>query len=257
MKTLTLPTVAQNYIDRYLNLQLGGKSVVAPYYMNLKRAKDLRAMVGKGTPDEIEMEVQIWAKLRAKDLDTMTAEAIREFMMAEDIGIDCSGFVMHVMNVWHKSTTGRSIWRKMHIYNTDLLHKIAYFLKPVEKLGAEIITNLDNCDSIEIKDVKPGDLIRSKWKRKNSHHVLLVSKVTFDEKSQLPVLIDYVNSTEQYGETNGVRYGQIKIKDVTKKLQDQEWIDFDENKINHTLEGFMFDVQDNGLKRLKCMKNFV
>ena len=55
---------------------------------------------------------------------------------------------MHVLNSWYKSEKGRSIWGKMKPYSKTLLHKIAYKLKPVEKLGAEIITN--DLNSIKI-----------------------------------------------------------------------------------------------------------
>lgn len=239
-------------IERYKNLQLGGKLVTCPYYMNLARAKDLRAMVGKGLPEEIEIEARIWEKLKGVDFELMTEKEIKDFLKNRNIGIECSGFVVHVLDKVVKATKGKHIWRFLKLPKKGLLHKIAYVLKPVEKLGADIITNDENSVHVDVKDVQPGDLIRSKWKRKNSHHVILVYKVVKNDEGKVEE-IHYVNSTEQYGDANGVREGYIRVTDESKQLQDQEWIDFDENGINHTYEGFMVEVADNGLRRLKCM----
>lgn len=254
--TKSLPESAQKVVDRYLNLQLGGKSVIAPYYINIQRKKDLRALVGKGTPEEMEMEAKIWEKLKGVNFSEMSEFDIRNFLMQRGIGIDCSGFIMHVINSWYKAERGKTIWGKMKPYTRSLLHKLAYKLKPVEKLGAEIITNENNAIKININDVLPGDVIRSKWKRKNAHHILLVSKVTYDENSNVSE-IEYVNSTEQYGDNNGVRSGKIVIKDPNLPLEKQKWIDSDENGVNHTYEGFLFNVEDNGLRRIKAMQEII
>lgn len=239
-------------IERYKNLQLGGKSVTCPYYMNLARAKDLRAMVGKGLPEEIEIEARIWEKLKGVDFQLMTEKEIKDFLKNRNIGIECSGFVVHVLDKMVQQKKGKHIWRFLKLPKKDFLNKIAYLLKPVEKLGADIITNNENSVHVDVKDVRPGDLIRSKWKRKNSHHVMLVYKVIKDDSGNVSE-IHYVNSTEQYGDSNGVREGFIKVIDQSKPLQEQEWVDFDENGVNHTLEGFMVEVSDNGLRRLKFL----
>lgn len=250
----TLPENAQKIIDQYFHLKLDGKEVACPYFINLKRKKDLRAMMGKGTPEEIEMEAKIWEKVKGVEFENMNESEIRKFLMERGIGIDCSGFVVHVLNNWYKAETGKSIWPKMKIYNKSIAYRIAYFLKPVEKLGAEIITGELNADKIEISDVKPGDLIRSKWSRPNAHHVMMISKVDRDDSGKVTEL-EYVNSTEQYGDANGVRYGKIRIKDEFKPLQDQEWLDYDENGINPAYEGFLYEVEDNGLRRVRAIKN--
>jgi hypothetical protein len=256
MKIITLNPNAEKIVQKFLNLNLGAKHIRAPYYMNLKKSKDLRAMVGKGTPEEIELEAKIWAKLKNVDLNSLDNEAIRDFLITRDIGIDCSGFVVHVLNSWYKAETGKNIWGKLKPMNSSFLGKIAYKLKPVEKLGAEILTNKINSIKIDINNVMPGDVIRSKWKRKNSHHIVLIYKVIRDEDNIVKE-IEYVNSTEQYGKENGVRFGKIIIKDANLPLEQQEWIDFDENNVNHTLEGYLVQLEDNGLRRLKPIDDII
>lgn len=249
-----IPESAQLEISRYMNLNIGGKMVRCPYYINLKRSKDLRAMVGKGTPNEIEIEAQVWAKLKGVKLDEMSPAKIREFLMNRGIGIDCSGFVVHVLNAWYRKEKGSNIWRKLKIPNRMILAKIAYLLKPVEKLGAEVITNSTNASKIEIKDILPGDVIRTKWKKKNSHHILLITKVEY-AKNGNPKHVEYTHSIPFYDKNSGVKTGGIKITNVNKPLEKQKWEENDENGVNHVLEGYMIQLKDNGLRRLSVVKD--
>jgi hypothetical protein len=250
---IELPEVAKSAIESYQKLELGGNQVECPYYMNIKRHKDLRSMVGKGTAEEIVMESKIWEKLKGISFDKMSEAEIRQFLIERGLGIDCSAFVVHVLDAWFRSVKKKHIWSCLKIHSPSFLHKIAYKLKPVEKLGADVLTSEINCERIELNDVKPGDLVRSKWKRRNAHHVLIVSKV--EKENGVLKRIEYVESTPFYGDKNGVLFGEIEITDSSKPLQDQNWLTKDENGVNFTYEGFLEQVEDNGLRRLRCMKN--
>ncbi len=247
-----LPLV-QNKIEEYKNLKFGQNLVCTPYYINASKSKDLRVMVGKGTPEEIIMEAKIWAKIKGINLDQTSSADIKKFLEEKGIGIDCSGFVVHIMNEWVKLQTHKPIWHFVKVRNHGILGGLKYRLKPVENIGAEVLTNEDNCDKIEIKDVQPGDLIRSKAKKNNGHHIMLVTQVELDDKTNLPTRITYTHSSPYYGDLNGIKTGDIKIVDINKPLQDQEWLEKDENGENHTFEGFMVNVNDNGLRRLKFL----
>ncbi len=253
MKEINLPDSVWLSIDKYRKLNLGGKEVTCPYFINAHRVKDLRAMVGKGTPEEIELEAKMWEKLKGVKFEKMKEEEIRQFLIDRGIGIDCSGFVMHILNEWHLNETGKPIWGKMKIPNKTILGKISYFLKPVQKLGAEIISNEENSKKIKINKTLPGDVIRSKWKKKNSRHILLITKVLKDDSGNTKE-IHYINSTEQYGKNNGVREGMIEIVDPNLPLQDQKWIDPDVDGSNHTYEGFLVHVEDNGIRKINALK---
>ncbi len=213
-------------------------------------------MVGKGTPDEIVVEARIWEKLKGLDFNKMNKNEIREFLIQKGIGIDCSGFVTQVLDRLHREEMGRHIWSKLKIYQKGFFAWLRYFLRPVENLGANTITGDLNAYPIEINDVKPGDVIRSKWKKANSHHIQLITKVERDDNNNV-TLIEYTHSTPYYKEHNGVKVGQIKITDSKKPLQDQEWLEKDENGVNFSYEGFLVQVEDNGLRRLKCLENLI
>jgi hypothetical protein len=249
----TLPPKLQEEIDRYKNINLGGKSVVCPYYINLIKKKDLRVMLGKGTPEEIEMEAHIWEKIKGVDFEEMSEEEIRQFLIDRGIGIDCSGFVVHVLNEWHRKTKGKSIWKNLKSARKGFFGNLVYKMRPVENLGANVLTSDLNAVPIKVKDVMPGDVIRAKWKRQNAHHILLVSKVEKDDETGEVKLIEYTHSTPFYGKNNGVKTGQIEIIEEKLPLKDQKWTEVDENGVNFTYEGFMIKVEDNGLRRLKMI----
>lgn len=248
---------AKEIIKKYEGLELGGKHVRTPYFINTKRKRDLRALVGKGTPEEIIVEARIWEKLKGISLNKMTDKEVREFLISKGLGIDCSGFVIHVLDYWYFSIKNKHIWGEMKFApGRGLLRDLKLKIRPAENLGANTITSEINSDPIEIKDVRPGDLIRSKWKKVGTHHVQLITKVQYDE-SNLPVMIEYTHSTPYYGDTSGVRVGQIRILDPNKPLYDQEWLEKDEHDVNFSYEGFLTQVEDNGLRRVRAMKEII
>jgi hypothetical protein len=251
--TKTILPLVQQKIDEYKNLHFDKNLVCTPYYINATKHKDLRVMVGKGTPEEIIMEAKIWAKIKGFNLETSSPAEIKKFLEEKGIGIDCSGFIIHVMNELVKVQRPSPIWNFIKVKNKGFLGGLKFKLRPVENIGAETITNEINADKIEIKDVLPGDLIRSKAKKNNGHHIMLVTEVEYDH-NHLPTKITYTHSSPYYGELNGIKTGEIKITDISKPLQDQEWFEKDSEGVNHTFEGFMVNVSDNGLRRLKVME---
>ncbi|MEO6728779.1 MAG: hypothetical protein ABIM99_02545 [Candidatus Dojkabacteria bacterium] len=252
MKELKISDAAQNVIHRYMNLPLGSKTVVAPYYINSKRGKDLRAMVGKGTPEEIVMEARIWEKLKGVNFEKMSDKEIKQFLIDKGIGIDCSGFVVHVVDAEYWDKKHKHIWSALKVAGSGFYAKLRYILRPVENMGANTLTGLDNNIEVQVADVRPGDLIRSKWKKVGTHHVQLVTRVVYREDG-MPSLIEYTHSTPYYGEGNGVRVGQIRIIDPSRKLYEQDWLEKDEHGVNFSFEGFMTEVNDNGIRRLKAL----
>ena len=251
-KELKISDAAQNTIHRYMNLSLGGKNIVSPYYINTKRGRDLRAMVGKGTPEEIIMEAKIWEKLKGASFEEMADKEIKQFLIDKGIGIDCSGFVVHVLDAEYWDRKHKHIWSALKISGRGFYSWLRYKLRPVENMGANTLTGWDNNIEVTVSDVRPGDLIRSKWKKVGTHHVQLVTRVEYTDEG-MPSLIEYTHSTPYYGEGNGVRIGQIRITDPNRRLFEQEWLEKDSHGVNFSYEGFMTEVNDNGLRRLKAL----
>lgn len=247
---LTLPHQAEQVIYEYTHLALGGKQIVCPYLINIRKERvGLRVLVGKGDPGEIVKEVKVWAKLKDLDLEKANSDQIRRFMLERSIGIDCSGFIVHVFGYWLKSVKHKHLQDYLIFKRNDPLSILRRLLRPVENIGANTLTGLDNCEPVtDLNKVLPGDFIRSKGKIKNSHHIMLVRRVTRVAKKVTE--IEYVHSSRYYENNNGVRFGIIKITDPEKPLEKQEWLEV-LNGRNYTLETYLNQVEDNGIRRLK------
>jgi hypothetical protein len=249
-KLIKIDKSAEEIINNYFNIKIGNKSVITPYYMNTKKQKGgLRVLVGKGDPDEIARETITWAKIKGFDIKKANVEQIRNFMISCNIGVDCSGFVVHIINNILKKQGKKALISYIKFTNNSLSSKIKRFFRPIENIGANTLTNLTNCIAIEnINDIETGDLIRSKGKVKNSHHVMMIYEVT---KSDNDVKrIKYVHSMRYYEEENGIKFGEIEIIDNKLPLEKQNWLEI-KNGINWTLQGYLNTVEDNGIRRLK------
>lgn len=252
-EVLKLPLSALQVITEYQHLPLGSKYVKCPYHINIRKERvGLRVLVGKGDPGEIVKEVKVWAKLKDFDLFKAQEDQISKFMIERSIGIDCSGFVVHVLGYWMKSEHKKRLWRSVKYPNNDILSRIRRMLRPIENLGANTLTSILNCDPVnDLNDVRPGDLLRSKGRVKNSHHISLISKVV--KVDGLVKEIEYVHSQRYYDEDNGVRFGSIEIIDPHLPLEKQKWLEVKDGK-NWTLEGYLNDLEDNGIRRLRNIK---
>lgn len=250
IQIFTLPHSANKVIEEYLNLSLGGKDVPCPYLLNTRKERvGLRVLVGKGNPGEIIKEVLVWAKLKDFDLKKATIAQIREFMITRSIGVDCSGFVSHVLGYVLKMSHKKKLIDYLVFPNNNLLDKLRRVLRPVENIGANNLTSLENCEKItDLNLIQPGDLIRSKGKIRNSHHIQIITKV-FREDGFL-VELEYAHSSMHYDDANGVKFGRIQITDLRAPLEKQNWLEVKKGR-NYSYEGFMKELEDNGVRRLK------
>lgn len=245
---MKLHPAAQAIVERFRSLDLGGKKVTAVYHINAGHIKDLRVMVGKGTPEEIEMETKIWAQLKGIDLDKISADDIRDFMRLRKIGIDCSGFIYHIFSAWLHATVNETLLQQIKFPYKTPLGGIKIWLRPAENIGADTLTSNLNTTPIGLKDMRPGDLIRSKSVHQGVDHILLISEVAKNEQ-EIPVWFKYVHSTKQFGKDNGVREGQVNITDINAELKDQDWLEIAADGVKYTLEGLKINYADNGLHR--------
>ncbi len=254
-KVLTLTKSAQKVVDAYFNLPLGNKKVKCPYFRNRRHIKGgLRVMVGKGSPEEIVHEVQVLAKIRGVNLNKMSEEEIREFMQKLDIGIDCSGFAVHVLNAYLHDLGLPPVHKILTYEYTSIFAKLRRLLRPVENISAHILTSTMSCRPIlDLNKVRPGDVIRVHEKRDTAFHVAVIYKV--HKKGEKTTKIEYVHSHSKYGEENGVRKGIIEIIDEDKLLHEQKWID-DYKGRNYMKEDLDANISENFIKRFYILDKF-
>ncbi|MFW5702880.1 MAG: hypothetical protein ACOCXP_02850 [Candidatus Dojkabacteria bacterium] len=251
MKTLEIDKKVTQNLEKYFKLEIGKDTIACPYFINTARRKDLRALMGKGTPEEIVLETKVWAQVKGVDLYQAHLSEIRDLMTRVGIGIDCSGFVYHGLEKYLRDKYGKGLLQILKFDNTDLRSKFARLLRPAENIGANSMTNEQNTLKVALDQVLPGDLLRGVGERKNVYHVALVVAVDQDSKGSTRKIY-YWHSHRGYGEHNGVRKGSVEIVDANLPLIAQNWDDHGEDGINYLLENDLKPhPEDSGFRRLK------
>jgi hypothetical protein len=251
-----LSQAALEVIKKYSELDILGKKVCTPYFINSnKKRAELRVMAGKGAPEEIIHEVKVWAQVKGFDLARAKEDQIREFMMDLGIGIDCSGFVVHVLNAELKRRKLGPLWNYLAFSNNSFFMKIRRMLRPLENIGANTLTNETNTTKIsDLNNIKPADLIRLVGNKNNEYHVAIITEVEHDDNGKIKSF-KYANSNRKYEDQNGVRIGTVKITDPKDELKDQKWIDDYKGK-NYFYDDLMKNYEQNGIRRLKVLDTF-
>ncbi len=239
-----LPEEVKQLINHYFNLKVNSKRLKSPYHINVKHVRaELRSLVGKGTPQEIQEEVNIFAKLRNFNLEKASKEEIRQFMQKEGIGIDCSGLIAHILDTWLKSEKKGNLKSNLKFPKTSFLKRIIINIRPIENINANLLTNDDNTIPVELKEAQIGDLIRLKGIPKGDH-IAIITDINDKE-------IQYLHSSRHYGDDNGVKIGKIEIIDRNQDLDKQKWLEKDKDGVCWTLNQYKKDKQDNGIRRPK------
>jgi hypothetical protein len=216
-----LSPAAQKTVDHYAGLRLGAKKVVTPYFMNPKGRKGRRVSVGKGSPEDLERETRRLAKRYRFDLNSASVSAIRQFMIKQRLGIDCSGFVAWSLYADAMENHGLKLWSRLHLPGHPLRTKLVKLLRPVENISVKVLTSAANADTIsDLRQVLPGDVIRSL----NGNHILLISEVGYN-KSNEPLYVKYMHSTEHGGKPYGILKGKIIVTKPTGNILQQRWLD--------------------------------
>jgi hypothetical protein len=242
---------AYEIIDSYKNLKIKDKEIQTPYYINVKRARgELRSLVGKGTPEEIVDEVKIFAQLRGFKLQDETPESIKKFMETQGIGIDCSGYISHILDYILKKKTGKGLYSHIEYRRPFFYSWLINLLRPIEHSSAHLLTCPLNADIIDYKFVEPGDLIRLKG-LKFGDHIALVIETERDDKNKHLKSITYTHSTNHFDKESGVRIGKIIITDLKQPLEKQNWTEIDNKGTCPTLKQYTNKMEDNGIARPK------
>lgn len=246
-----LSSGAQQLIHDYLNLPCGTmQGIRCPYINNARLGQrgQLRVLVGKGTPQEIVEEANIISRqYKAGVFDPnphhclceehsakpLTPEDIRKFLIDHHLGIECSGFVTHVLTRHFAETSHINLQKKLYI--TSPLHILRWLisrLRRVENISVRTYTDDRNTTVVasdtvgwDYTKVQPADLITllETGPRHTYNHIILIT----ENKDNV---LKYVHarawpSEGRYG--HGVTEGIIKIKNPGKSLAEQEWIEKD------------------------------
>lgn len=238
---------AEQLIATYLNLPFKGiLGVRCPYLNNarLHQRGQLRVLVGKGSPQEIVEEAQIVSihyhhGIFDKNGDCClhddhdghdtTAETIRTFLINNNLGVECSGFVTHVLRAHYLETKKIDSTKLMHIVSPH--HILRWFIacfRPIENINVKTYTNDTNTtviasdkNSFDSTKLQPGDLITmlETGPGNKRNHIVLIREIA---KNKLHYVHARAWTSEgKYG--HGVTVGTITITKPKGSLLDQTW----------------------------------
>lgn len=222
----SLSPQALEVIQKYFQLPFPGKQISCPYFNN-RRARlrgGLRAMIGKGSPEDIVEEATIFSLREKVDLNKLNNEELKKFLINHNLGIDCSGLVYHILDAEMQARGKGSLHKVLkRPWFKNPLRKFLVKLRPIENTGVGTFHHEVNSFEIKLSEIQPGDMIiiMGAGLKQDYNHVLLVESVN----SELGTL-NYIHSFQyptdgQYN--HGVRQESITITDTNKNLLEQTW----------------------------------
>ena len=237
----TLSPAAQKIIQEYLSLPFANVlGVRCPYFNNAKlgQSGQLKVLVGKGSPEEIVEEAKIISTQYRKDVfdkkgifnahidhpaEHEQAECIRQFLVDNNLGIDCSGFVTNVLQKHWQETRKVDLARKLFITpKKNILRWLISQLRPVEQISVNVYANDKNTIMVnDLRMIQPADLIilLKTGPNKNHNHILLIEEVSENK-------IKYAHARAWSGEGkygHGVSEGLITVINPNQGLLAQTW----------------------------------
>lgn len=248
---------AEKLIEQYLNLPFDDiVKVRCPYFINSrsKQRAQLRVLIGKGLPQEIIEEAKIVSiqyhhglfdcegKCLISGLSTNKtidppAECVKKFLVDNGLGVDCSGFVSHVLREHFLEN------RKMDIANKfffvplkDYFRYLICWLRPIENMSVKRYLSNQNTKKIEsIAEINPGDLLImiETGPQKNRNHIILIT-----DNDQQTIKYVHARAWSMEGKyDHGVARGEIRITKPGEPLLNQDWIEF--GTINESNETYL------------------
>ncbi len=229
MENKTLSKNALDLLEQYLHFHIGSAQCSIPYFNNRtkKNRASLRVHIGKGSPQDIKEEVETIIHKEKIDKNSISNEALKKTLVDNELGIECSGFVYHMLEAESQARKLGTISKQINfIYCQGFIGQIKCTIRPVENCDVNTFAHDSNSTAIDLKEVCPGDIITMINDQKNSerNHVLIVKEVRYIDNK--PKFISYAHSIA-YPEDGlyetGVREGQIEIIDETLPLSSQKW----------------------------------
>lgn len=237
---------AQQLIHNYFNLPFTNvNNVRCPYFINSKKVVrgQLRVLAGKGTPQEIVEEAKIISIQYDYNIfdkhglchlpEEKKSATVKKYLIDYNLGIDCSGFVVHILQAHFREIKNIDFVKKIKIVSAKKLYRyLISRLRPIENIGVNTLYH--NTKKVKLLNIKSGDMIimLKTGPNKNRDHILLVTNYNDN-------IIQYTHARPwsnegKYG--HGVSQGEIKI--INKKgLLKQEWREC--NKIGNDNETYL------------------
>ncbi len=254
------PTLTQA-VKTYTEFTVGGKPVKIPYHLARGQRWQLWNFSSKGTPTQIKRELEKKAQDMGFDLHERSGEEISTFMKENKVGVDCSGFVFHVLDSLVKERTGKGLgaWVRRYSGVVGEMEKSLLSFGRVRRIGTkDLIRKLNAQPLTMLSEVKPGDLLWRTAKllsapKRRRRHIMVIIKVEKDDRTGRLTAVHYAHSSRDTAE-EGPHVAVIEILQPEGWLEKQHWLEELKDGKNYGddfCSGFFFF----GISRLKCLNH--
>ena len=255
-----LSASAQKVIQDYLHLPFPGRDFSCPYYNNqrTKVRAALRVLVGKGSAEDIVAEAQIISLRDKINLDSLTDEVLKRFLVEQNIGIDCSALAYYILDAECRARGLGPLGKHLKFpYANNPLRRLLIKLRPVENAGVNTLAHETNSLEVALSELRPGDMIimLNTGFEHRLNHILVVHEVEYANGALC--LIRYTHSFKrqkdgQYG--HGVRQGVIEVVAPTQTLAEQHWQETGDNDERNETLAQLRRAKTVTLRRLRCLE---
>jgi hypothetical protein len=217
----SLSAQALKVVSAYESLPFDEVTGVSVPYFNNKRTGNrggFRAHKGKGTPEEIVEEALIFAKQKNLNLSTLTPAQVKEFLVEHKLGVDCSGFVFHILSAEARSR-GITLGSRLSFAHKSLLRRIIARFRLVE--NTSVLDFVRNSKEISLSEIAPGDIITIVPPQSSSDrdHMLVILSVEGTNVTYAHSMQYSVDGTWNHG----LKRGHFIIRDPLAPLHLQEF----------------------------------
>ena len=222
--------------------------------------------------EEIVEEAKILALKERIDLHTLNEELLRQFLVDHGLGIECSGFVYHILDAELRARGLGALKSHLKFPETHSpWRKLVARLRPVENTNVRVLADEANSVPVSLSDVQSGDIIifLNAGAKHDRDHVLLVEKAQYNTSTQqhvntvrnslflIPNSLTYIHSFQWRTDGkyhHGVRRGQIEIVDESKPLIEQRWIENGMGGDENETLGHAKTAESVRIRRLKILQ---
>ena len=229
MNTKTLSNRALNVLDQYSHFSIGQAVCSVPYFNNktVRARAALRATIGKGSPRDILEEVQMKIAKEHVATETLTNESLKNLLVDNDIGIDCSAFAYYILSAESEERGKGALDRHISFVNCGgFIGKIRCKIRPVENCDVATFASDKNSKIIPMKEVQPGDMITMTGSNEGSlrDHILVIHQIEY--QNFVPTKVHYSHAVAYpedgvYG--SGIKQGTIEIISPDRSILEGIW----------------------------------
>ena len=277
MNSTVLSPSTQAVIENYLHLPFPERDISCPEFVNRRQRVrgSLRALVGKGSPDDIVEETAIIALKEKIDLKSLDNEKLKQFLVDHHIGLDCSALVYYDLDAESQEKKIGPLKKQLKFpYAKTWLRKLITLLRPVENADVQTFAHEKNSVEVRLNDVQAGDMIimLGTGPTHDRDHVLLIHEVRpplappskggdnnlaspYEGEGRVGSTIHYTHSLRWSTDgkyNHGVRQGQITIVDPNKSLVEQAWLENGQTKEANETWQRAKSAESLSIRRLRC-----